>query len=229
MAYDLEEQEQLASLKAWWEKYGNFILTLVTLVLLAFAAWNGWRWYQRNDAAQAAPLYDQLVKAAEPKVQADLKGPEQKPGAPADLAKAREIAGTLMEKHSRSAYATMAALQVARLNYEAGDAAAARAQLSWVIDKSKQPEFIPVARVRLAGVLLDEKNYDEALKVLGAEVPPAYAVAVADRRGDVLLAQNKIDEARTAWRDALAKADPQHPLRNLIQLKLDALPPTAAS
>jgi predicted negative regulator of RcsB-dependent stress response len=229
MAYDLEEQEQLASLKAWWENYGNFILTLVTLVLLAFAAWNGWRWYQRNDAAQAAPLYDQLVKAAEPKAPADGKGADQKAAAPADLAKARELAGTLMEKHHRSVYATMAALQMARLNYEAGDLAAARAQLAWVIDKSGHPEFVPVARVRLAGVLLDEKNYDEALKVLSTDVPPSFAVAVADRRGDVLLAQNKVDEARNAWRDALARADAQHPLRNLIQLKLDALPPSAAS
>lgn len=228
MAYDLEEQEQLASLKAWWEKYGNFILTLVTIVLLAFAAWNGWRWYQRNDAQQAAPLYEQLLKAAEPKPGADGK-PDPKASGPQDLAKAREIAGTLLEKHGRSVYATMSALQMAKLHHEAGDLAAARAQLAWVIDKARHPEFVPVARVRLSGVLLDEKNYDEALKVLGVDVPPAFVVAVADRRGDVLLAQNKVDEARKAWRDALASADAQHPLRNLIQLKLDALPPAAAS
>jgi predicted negative regulator of RcsB-dependent stress response len=229
MAYDLEEQEQLASLKAWWEKYGNFVLTVITLVLLAFAAWNGWRWYQRNDAAQAAPLYDQLLKAAEGKGAGDPKADPKTAHAPKDFAKARELAGTLLEKHGRSVYATMAALQMARLHHDAGDLAAARAQLAWVIDRSKQPEFVPVARVRLAGVLLDEKNYDEALKVLGADVPPAFAVAVADRRGDVLFAQNRLDEARNAWRDALARADAQHPLRNLIQLKLDALPPAAAS
>jgi predicted negative regulator of RcsB-dependent stress response len=73
-------------------------------------------------------------------------------------------------------------------------------------------------------VLLDEKKYDEALKALGGDVPAAQVTAVADRRGDVLVAQNKLDEARAAYTEALAKADPQHPLRQLIQLKLDALP-----
>ena len=29
MAYDLEEQESLAEIKAWWEKWGNLILTVV--------------------------------------------------------------------------------------------------------------------------------------------------------------------------------------------------------
>src|SRR5690606_24120693 len=127
----------------------------------------------------------------------------------------------------RTVYATMAALQMARVYHAAGDHAAARAQLTWIIDGNRYPEFVPAARVRLAGVLLDEKQYDEALRVLSAEVPPSWAVAVADRRGDVLLAANRVDEARTAWRDALAKADPQHPLRSLIQLKLDALPAAA--
>lgn len=222
MAYDLEEQEQIESLKAWWNKYGNAVLTAVTVVLLAFAAYNGWRWYQRNEAARAAPVYADLLKAIEPKDPA-------KPDEPKDLARAKELAGTLLEKHGRTVYATMAALQMARVYHAAGDHAAARAQLTWIIDGNRYPEFVPAARVRLAGVLLDEKQYDEALRVLSAEVPPSWAVAVADRRGDVLLAANRVDEARTAWRDALAKADPQHPLRSLIQLKLDALPAAATS
>jgi predicted negative regulator of RcsB-dependent stress response len=73
-------------------------------------------------------------------------------------------------------------------------------------------------------VLLDEKKYDEALKALAGDVPAAQATAVADRRGDILVAQSKFDEARAAYGEALAKADAQHPLRQLIQLKLDALP-----
>lgn len=208
MAYDLQEQEQLASMKAWWEKYGNFILTLATLVLLVIAAYNGWRWYERREAQQAAGVYEELLKA--------LNG--------ADVNRKKELAGTLIERYGRTVYAPMAALQMARVNYDAGDAAAARAQLQWVIDKSGHDEYALIARVRLAGMLLDEKSYDEALKVLSADVPRAHAAAFADRRGDVLAAQNKLDEARAAYREALDKADAQHPLRNLIQLKLDSLP-----
>lgn len=208
MAYDLQEQEQLASMKAWWDKYGNFILTTATIVLLAIAAFNGWRWYERREAQQAAVVYDELLRT--------LDG--------TDANRKKELGGTLIERYGRTVYAPMAALQMARFYHDAGDNATARAQLQWVIDKSGHNEYVLVARVRLAGVLLDDKAYDEALKVLAVDVPRSHATAFADRRGDVLVAQNKLDEARASYREALDKADAQNPLRNLIQLKLDALP-----
>jgi predicted negative regulator of RcsB-dependent stress response len=213
MAYDLEEQEQLASIKAWWDRWGNLVLTAVTIVLLAIAAFNGWRWYERHEAGNAAVLYDEFVVA--------LGG--------TDLARKKELAGTLIERYGRTVYAPMAALNIAKVNLEAGDAGAARAQLRWVIDKSGHAEMVQIARLRLAGVLLDEKSHQEALGLLGGEVPEALAAAFADRRGDVLMAMGKADEARAAYEAALGKASGQHPLRPIIQLKLDALPPAAAS
>src|SRR6266545_813238 len=59
-AYDLEEQEQLAELKAWWKEHGGTVMLGATLALAAFGAWNGWMWYQRSQAAQAAVLYAAL-------------------------------------------------------------------------------------------------------------------------------------------------------------------------
>jgi predicted negative regulator of RcsB-dependent stress response len=208
MAYDLEEQEQLAAIKAWWEKWGNLVLTVATAVLLAIALFNGWRWYERHEAGNAGVLYEQFLGS--------LDG--------ADAARKKELAGTLIERYGRTVYAPMAALQVAKINHESGDFGAARAQLRWVIDKSGHQELAQIARLRLAGVLLDEKNYDEALSVLIGEVPVSLATAFADRRGDVLMAMQKTGEARAAYQEALDKADAQHPLRAIIQLKLDALP-----
>ncbi len=208
MAYDLEEQEQLAELKAWWAKYGNFILTVITIVLLAFAAYNGWQWYQRDQSAKAAGVYAQLEKAV----------------AARDADKVGAFSDMLAREYGRTPYASMAALQAAHVHAQAGKMDRARESLQWVIDNSAPDELKAIARVRLAGVLLDEKKYDEALKALSGDVPAVHAVAVADRRGDVLAAQNKLDEARAAYVDALARAEPQHPLRQLIQLKLDALP-----
>jgi predicted negative regulator of RcsB-dependent stress response len=208
MAYDLEEQEQLAELKAWWTRYGNFILTVITLVLLGFAAYNGWQWYQREQAGKAAGAYAQFEKSL----------------AARDADKASALADMVMREYGSTVYASMAALQAARLQAESGKADRARESLQWVVDHAPQPELQSIARVRLAGILLDEKKYDEALKVLPADPQPAQAVAVADRRGDVLAAQGKVAEARTAYGEALAKAEAQHPLRQLIQLKLDALP-----
>jgi predicted negative regulator of RcsB-dependent stress response len=213
MAYDLQEQEQLATFKAWWEKYGNLVLTAATIVLLAIAAFNGWRWYERREGLQAAEDYDRLVVAMEAK----------------DAAKIKEVAGGIIEKYSRSIYASLAALQAAKIYHEGGDLNGAKAQLRWVIDKSGRPELAATARVRLAGVLLDEKAFDEALKVLSSDVPPSHVVQFADRRGDVLLALNKPDQARAAFKEALEKAAADNPLRALIQLKLDALPAPAAS
>ena len=213
MAYDLEEQEQLASIKAWWERWGNLVLTAVTLVLLAIAAFNGWRWYERHEAGNAGVLYEEFASA--------LDG--------TDLARKKELAGTLIERYGRTVYAPMAALQIAKVNLDAGDKGAAAAQLRWVIDKSGHPELVQIARLRLAGVLLDEKSYDAALAQLSGEVPEALAASFADRRGDVLIAMGKSEEARAAYKEALDKAGAQHPMRSIIQLKLDALPPPAAS
>jgi predicted negative regulator of RcsB-dependent stress response len=213
MAYDLQEQEQLDELKAWWGKYGNLILTVVTVVLLGIAALNGWRWYQRNQAAEAAGVYAELERAIAAK----------------ETERVNTLSTTLTDKYARTAYAPMGALQAARWHVEAGNAAAARAQLQWVVEHTDRPEIAAIARIRLAGVLLDEKNYDEALKVLDGAAVGVHTTAVLDRRGDVLYAQNKLDEARNAYREALTKATADHPLRAIIQLKLDALPATAAS
>lgn len=213
MAYDLQEQEQLATFKAWWEKYGNFVLTAATVVLLAIAGFNGWRWYERREAQLAATEYDELVQAVDKK----------------DFAKVKQLAGSIIEGHGRAIYASLAAMQAAKVYFEASDLSAAKAQLQWVIDKSGRPALAATARVRLAGVLLDEKAYDEALRVLSVAAPPSHTVQFSDRRGDILVAEGELEQARAAYREALDKAGADHPLRTYIQLKLDALPAPAAS
>lgn len=207
MAYDLEEQEQLATLKAWWSRFGNLITWLVIAALAAYAGWNGWNYYQRNQVMQAALLYDELQKAVTAK----------------DNGRVLRAAGDMQEKFGRTAYAQMAALAAAKSAWETKDAAAAKTQLQWLIDNARDGEYKAIARIRLAGVLLDEKAYDEALKVLAVDVPSHFAGAVADRKGDILVAQDKLDEARAAWKLALDKTDDKNPARQLIQLKLDAI------
>ena len=64
MAYNLEEQEQLENLKAFWNRYGGFIVTLVTVIALSIAGWRAWGWYQERQSAQAAAIYETLREAA---------------------------------------------------------------------------------------------------------------------------------------------------------------------
>lgn len=209
MSYDLQEQEQLDAFKAWWKANGNVITTAATVVLVAILAYQGWSWYGLRQAAAASALYEEFDKASASKD-------------PKDVAKARDLVGTLIEQHRSTVYAAMAALRAAKANIDAGDPKTAKGQLTWVSEHA-QTELALLARVRLAGLLLDEKAYDQALQVLKVDVPDAFAGEFADRRGDVYAAQGKVKDARSAYTEALAKAGSQ-PMRTLIQMKLDALP-----
>jgi len=206
MAYDLEEQEQLATLKAFWSQYGNLITWVLIIALGSFAGWRYWNTHQQNQAAEASALYDQQQLALVKK----------------DNTLVQRIAADVQSKYKGSAYASMSALTAAKSAFEANDLKAAKANLQWVADNGND-EHKAVAKLRLAGVLLDEKAYDEGLKVLGTAFLPQFAGAVADRKGDILVAQNKLAEARAAYEAALAAMDKKNPGRQLVQLKLDAI------
>jgi len=204
--YDLEEQEQLAALKAWWKEHGGGVALAAVLVAAAVAAWNGWVWYQRSQAAQAAALYETLQKAARAN----------------DLKATQDTAGSILENYPRSAYAPLAALVSAKVQFQAGDLKTARAQLQWVIEHAKSDELRSIASLRLASVLLDDKESDAALKALEAKPHPGFEALYAAQRGDILMVQKKREEARAAYRAALEKAEPG-PLREGLRLKLEAL------
>ena len=204
--YDLEEQEQLAALKAWWNEHGGAIILGATLVLAAVGAWNAWTWYQRSQSAQAAVLYDALQKAARAN----------------DLKTTRETAGAILENFPRSAYAPLAALVSAKVQFQAGDLKTARAQLQWVIEHARSDEIRSIATLRLASVLLDDNEPDAALKILEAKPHPGFEALYASQRGDILATQKKRSEARAAYKTALEKTG-AGPLRDALRLKLDAL------
>ncbi|MGH8750532.1 MAG: tetratricopeptide repeat protein [Burkholderiales bacterium] len=205
--FDLQEQEQIDELKAWWKENGRLVITVVVAVALSAAAVQGWRHYKQTQAQAASELYSALE--------------ELLPGK--DAKKIRETAGAIVEKFPSTTYAARAALALAKSNYEAGDVKNARAQLQWVIDEAQESELKDMARLRLAGVLLDDKNHAEALLLLGAGHSAAYDALFLDLKGDILAAQGNNAEAKSAYQMALDKSDRKSNYRNLIQAKLDAL------
>ncbi|HUK04943.1 MAG TPA: tetratricopeptide repeat protein [Burkholderiales bacterium] len=208
MAYDLEEQEQLAELKGWWKDNGTRVIALVAAAAIAGAGWQGWRLWQAGQAREAAALYDGLVKALQA----------------GDAKAMRDAGGTLVESYPRTLYASMGALAAARFYFERGELKDARAQLQWVAERSSSEELKDLARLRLAGVLLDDKSYDEALQLLEAKHAEAMAAQYAALKGDVLVAQKKPEEAKAAYKLALEKAGQRESaLRTSVQLRLDAL------
>ncbi len=207
MAYDHQEQEQLDELKAWWKQYGNYVLLGVAAFAVVVAGFQGWRHYQRGQAIAAATLFEQLE-------QADRAG---------DHKKVRDIAGQITASHASSPFSAFAALSAARASFDAGDLAGAKSQLTWVIGNAKEDEARDIARLRLAGVLLDEKNYAEALKQLEAKPMEPMSGLYADMKGDILAAQGQKAEARNAYQLALDRSEAGSPYRPVIQIKLDAL------
>jgi predicted negative regulator of RcsB-dependent stress response len=208
MAYDHEEQEQLAQLKAWWNDYGNVVLGSLAALALALAGWFGWRAWQDDQSAKAGALYESLARAVR---EGDLKA-------------LREAGGALAENYPGSLYASMGALVAARMHFERGDARNAKAQLQWVLERSRSAELRDVARLRLAALLLDEKAYDAALKLLEAGHAEPFAAQYAALKGDILTARNQPGEARAAYRLALEKADRKNDsFRASVQMRLDAL------
>ena len=204
---DLQEQEQVDALKAFWTQYGNLITWALILVLGAFAAWNGWNWYQRDQGVKAGAMFDELERAAQA----------------GDIDKTTRVFGDLKQRYPGTAYAEQGGLLSARIQSEKGQADAARASLVWVADNATEAEYRAVARLRLAGAMLDAKQYDEALKQLDAVQAAGFEALVADRRGDVLMAQGKKDEARAAWQTAWKSMDEKLDYRRLIDAKLTAV------
>ena len=208
--YDLEEQEQIDSLKTWWKMYGNLVSGVLVAISVAVLGWQGWGWYQRSQAAQAAGIYAVLEQGA----------------ALRDGQKVKAAAGELAEKFGGTTYAWLGALIAGKQSFDAGDLKTAKAQLGWAVENAKD-EVKDLARLRLTAVLLDEKAFDEALKQLEAAHDAAFAARFLELKGDVLAAQGKAPEARAAYKAALDKGEVREGKggagRELLRQKLDSL------
>jgi len=205
--YDLEEQEQIDEIKAWWKQYRALVVLVVVVAAVTVGSIQGWRYYQNKQGVEAGELYAQLQGAVGNN----------------DPKKVQDIAAMITDKYARTGYAAFAALAAAKAAFDSGDRAAAGTRLQWVVDHGRDDETRDIARLRLAVVLLDEKKYDDALKLLETRHVDSLTALYADLKGDVLVAQNKIEEARAAYQLALDKSEAKSTYRALIQVKLDAL------
>ena len=195
MPLDLEEQEKVDELKAWWGQYGTAVLALVIAAALAFTGWAVWRKYEASQAAQAG-----------------------------DGKALRDAAGTLVESYPRTLYASMGALAAARFYFDRNDLKNAKAQLQWALERAPSEDFRDIARLRLAAVLLDENAYDEALKLAAAPHAVAYDAQYAALRGDILTAKKETAEAKAAYKLALDKAGKDEAaFRESVRMRLEAL------
>lgn len=206
-ALDLQEQEQVEAFKSWWKENRSWLAAVLLIFAVAVSGWRGWQYYQNKQAIGAAALYAEFTRQLESK----------------DAGRINDAAAALASHYSSTAYASRAALLAAQVNEQGRDMAHAKEQLQWVIDHGGENGLKDVARLRLASLLLDEKNYADALMLLDARHPASFDGLYYDLRGDVLSAQGKIEEAKKAYQSAIDKIDAGSMYRNLVQMKRDAL------
>jgi predicted negative regulator of RcsB-dependent stress response len=205
--YDLEEQEKIDSIKAWWKAQGTLILILIAAFVVGIAGVQAWNYYQKQKTEQAAELYDNVLKA-------------QGSG---DAKKIGDAARLLMEGFPSSGYASRAALISAQASFDTGDLQNTKSRLQWTLDNSKEDELKDLVRLRLAGVLLDEKKYGEAVGLLETKHGESFDGLYADLKGDILSAMGKPADARAAYQIALEKIGGKGTYHNIVQMKMDAL------
>lgn len=207
MALDLEEQEKLDELKAWWRQHGKWVISAFVVFILAVSGWRGWQTWTHRQAVEASQLFDRAVQAAMVN----------------DAKTVKDITAQIMENYPRTAYATPAAWLAGRVNAEAGDLKSAQAQYRYALERARDAGVRDLARLRLAAILLDSKDYAGALALLDEAHGAAYKALYANLRGDVLIEQGKLKEARAAYQEALKAMDENNALKPLVEIKLDAI------
>ncbi len=205
--FDLEEQEQLDQIKHFWNTWGTLISSVLIVVFGTIAAWNGYQYWQNRQASQAAALADAMDSAV----------------ASADTARIEQVFSDMKSRYGGTVQAGQAGLLSAKALFDAGKLDAAKAELTWLAQNASDEGYKALARLRLAGVLIDEKAYDEAMKQLSGAVPAGFDAAFADRKGDVLALQGKKAEAIAEYERAYKAFEERVDYRRLVEVKLNAL------
>jgi predicted negative regulator of RcsB-dependent stress response len=201
---DLDEQEQLDQIKHFWAKYGNAISAVLIVVFGSIAAWNGWQYWQNKQGAEVAVLFDEFERAT-------------KAG---EFERMQRALGDMQKQYSGTVLTAQAALLAAKTHVDREQNEPARAALAWVAESASDDALKAIARLRLSALDIQAQAWDAALSQLAAPVPLAFAGLVADRRGDVFMAQGKTEEARQAYEAAYKALGTQDAYRTLVAAKL---------
>ncbi|MGR8934993.1 MAG: YfgM family protein [Gammaproteobacteria bacterium] len=197
------EEEQIAAVKRWWKANGTAALTGVVVAIALIAGWNVWKNFRHERSLQASALYEQLLEAVNAKQNES----------------AQKIAERLNAEFEGSAYATYAGLFQAKLSVAGGDVAGAKQILQSLLAKSDD-ELKHVARLRLIQLMLASGEYEQGLQLIAAVDPASmqgFSANYDELSGDLYVALNRLDEARTAYQNAQREGQASP----LLQFKID--------
>ncbi len=199
------DEEQAEALKKWWNENGKFIIAGIVIGLGAIFGWRGYSTHLTQQALEASRLYEQMVIASREN----------------DSENVAVYANRILNDYKSTTYAMFATLMLAKEAAETGELTEAETHLRWVLSNSPQEEFEHVARLRLARVLIAADKLADAVKTLNTTNTGDFSSRYEELRGDILVKQDKVDEARQAYEKALANsASGSNPV---LQMKLDDL------
>jgi len=202
--YDTEE-ERVEALKRWWKENGQSTIAGLVVGIALILGWNYWQDYKKDQTMKASVLYDQLMKAVN-------EGNNEA---------AAKLAERIQEQFHATPYASYSGLLQAKVKVQQGDVAAAK-QILEKIAKDSNKELSNVAKLRLVRLMLASGEYEQGLKLI-AEVDPSSTSSFSGNYdelvGDLYVALDRLDEARTSYQKALRDGY-QSPF---LQAKIDDL------
>lgn len=200
------DDEQLEQIKEWWKKNRNPLIAGVLIGATALFGTRYWFNYEERLRLSGSAEFEQLQA-------------EMFMGNTDALIRRGDY---LIDNYGRTPYAVLAAFMLARSHVDQGDLSSAANRLQWAIDNAKSPEMAHIARLRLAQVMIADGRAEQALAMLEAQDPGAFAASYEELKGDLYAELGRSDQARRAYRNALDALD-FGPGSELVQLKLDGL------
>mgnify|MGYP006114330057 FL=1 len=202
----LSEKEQLEQIREWWRENGWYLIGGLALGVLILFGWNRFNSYEDAQGEAASELFVELRQAIED-------------DAPGD---ARSLLAQLRENYPGSPYTDQAGLVVAVIRMDAGQMSGASDELRYVMEETSDPELSLIARLRLARVLAQQEEYDEALATLDVE-SGGFSGRYSEVLGDIHVELGDLVSARAAYTAALITEESNLVDRNLVQMKLEEL------
>ncbi len=204
---DLEEQEQIDQLKHFWNTWGAIISSILVVVFGSVALWNGYNFWQSREALQASALLDAVQNSK--KID--------------DKARLEQAFVDISSKYTSTTQAGQSGFVATKFKITKNDLDAAQADLDWISNHASDEGYKAIAQLRLVSILIEKKSYDLAIAKLSGKFPLEFDAVIADRKGDVLLLQNKKQEAIAEYLQAYAKTVDRENYKRLLEVKLNAL------
>lgn len=199
------DEEKGEEIKQWWRDNGTSVIVGCILGVAVLMGGRYWMSYQKTNAENASNAYQKVVIYL----------------AEDDYTEAENTTQQLLSKFANTPYAVFAAFEMAQQSMINNDLVTTKTYLEWVMANAKLSGQVEIARLRLAQLLLDDAQYQQALELAEQSKIAAFDSLFAELRGDIYAAQGQEVQARAAYQSALLLLSQGEPRQVLLQLKLD--------